>query len=180
MSNLSPALARNLWIGAMIAASTVTTLVLACATPYPALAALAALHARRAEGIALVVAAWIAAHITSFGLLHFSVDATNIAWGAAVGIAAIGSLIAADVTAKAMPNANYVARLSAGYVAAYIGFKAVVLLSVLALDSGWAAFTPEILMRQFVRYGLILAGLLVFHRLLGLAGVGAATRPAHA
>ncbi|MET0309503.1 MAG: hypothetical protein ABW023_12425 [Sphingomonas sp.] len=180
MSSLSPAVARNLWIGAMVVASTVTTLVLACATPFPALAALAALHVRRAEGVALVIVAWLAAQITGFGLLHYPVDANSIGWALALGIAAIGSLFAADIAAKAMPGANYVVRLVVAYAVAYIGFKAMVLLGAFALQSGWAAFKPEILTRQFVRYGLILVGLVVFQRLLSLVGVDGNARPAHA
>lgn len=180
MSSMSPAIARNLWIAAMVAASTVTTLVLACATPFPALAALAVLHARPTERVALMVVAWIAAQVTGFGLLHYPMNADSIGWALALGIAAIGSSFAADWAAKAIPGAPYVARLIAGYAAAYIGFKALVLLGAFVLDSGWAAFTPEVLARQFVRYGLILLGLVVFQRLLGLAGIDGAARPAHA
>lgn len=180
MSNLSPAVARNLWIGAMVVASTVTTLLLACATPFPALAALAALHVRRTEGVALMLVAWIAAQITGFGLLHYPIDANSIGWALALGAAAIGSFFTADVTAKEMPGAPYVARMVAGYVAAYVAFKAVVLIGAFALDSGWAAFTPEILARQFVRYGLILVGLVVFQRLLAAIGIDGGARPAHA
>lgn len=180
MSNLSPVVARNLWIGAMVVASTVTTLALACATPFPALAALAALHVRRTEGVALMVVAWIAAQVTGFCVLRYAVDANNVAWALALGAAAIGSFFAADLTAKTMPGAPYVARLIAGYAAAYVGFKAVVLLGAFALDSGWAAFTPEVLLRQFVRYGLILLGLVAFQRLLTLVGIDGAARPAHA
>jgi hypothetical protein len=180
MPTLSPAVARNLWIGAMVAASTVTTLMLACATPFPALAAIAALHVRRTEGVALILVVWIAAQITGFGLLHYPVDADSIGWALALGVAAIGSLFAADLAARAMPGANYVARLVVAYVAAYIGFKLVVLLGAFALQSGWAAFKAEVLARQFVRYGLILVGLVVFQRVLALVGVNGDARPAHA
>lgn len=181
MSNLSPALSRNLWIGAMVVVSTITTLLLACATPFPALAAIAALHVRRGEGIALLLAAWIAAQITGFGLLHYPVNADSLGWAVALGVAAVGSLIGADLAVGAFPRARYPVRLIGAYVAAYVAFKAVVLLGAMALGSGWAAFSADVLWRQFVRYGLILLGLVVFHQLLARIGVrGSATRLAHA
>jgi hypothetical protein len=180
MSTLSPALARNLWIGAMAVASIATTLIFKCATPYPALAALAALHVGRMPGAALMLIAWAAAQITGFGLLHYPVDGESIGWAVALGVGAIAALFAADMVDEALPGAAYLVRLSLAYVAATVAFKLVVLIGAFALQSGWAAFAPEVLGRQFVRYGLILAGLAVLHRLLALAGVLAAPRPAHA
>ena len=45
--------ASALWVTLLTAASSVTTLALGCATPFPSLAALAAVHMRRRDGLAL-------------------------------------------------------------------------------------------------------------------------------
>lgn len=180
MPKLSPDVSRNLWIAAMIAASTATTLVLACATPFPALAAIAALHVRRGGGVALMMLAWLAAQITGFGLLQYPANANSIGWALALGAAAVGALFAADIAMAALPRAGAVMRLSLGYVAAYITFKAIVLLGAVVLGSGWAAFAPDILARQFVRDGAILAGLALLHRLLAMAGVRGDDRAVYA
>lgn len=171
MTNLSPAASRNLWIGLMTVASTVTTLVLACATPFPALAALAAVYVRRTEGMLLIGAAWVASQLVGFCVLDYPVDANSVAWSAGLGTAAIASLLVARLSIRQLGGVHVIGRLIVAYVAAYVGFKLAVLGWTIALDSGWAAFSTKVLLRQFVRYGAILAGLLVLHRLLELTGV---------
>ena len=52
MAALSDRGASALWVSLLTAASTTATLALACATPFPALAALAAVHMRRRDGVA--------------------------------------------------------------------------------------------------------------------------------
>lgn len=173
MPNLSPAAARHLWIGLITAASAVTTLVLACATPFPALAALAALYVRRGEGLMLMAAAWVTSQAIGFGLNGYARDATNLAWSAALASAAVGSLLVARHAAARAARLNPLIQLCIAYVAAYLAFKSIVLVWTIALDEGWAAFSAEVLARQFVRYGLILGGLVLLHKLLELAGVSA-------
>lgn len=178
MTTLLTAATRNLWVGLMTVASTVTTLVLACATPFPALAALAGTHVRRTEGMVLMVTAWAMSQAVGFFVLGYPLNAGNLAWSAALGTAAVGSLLAAGAMAARLGGAHVIVRLSLTYVTAYVGFKAIVLLWSFALDDGWAAFTAEVLLRQFIRYGAILIGLVVFHKLLELAGVRVLQPPA--
>jgi hypothetical protein len=171
MTNLSPAVSRNLWIGLMTIASTVTTLALACATPFPALAALAAVHVRRTEGLLLIGAAWVASQLVGFCVLDYPMSSSNIAWSVALGLAAVGSLIVAQFSISKLGGSHVITRLVVAYVAAYVGFKLVVLGWSFALDDSWAAFSTKILVRQFVRYGAILVGLVILHRLLEVAGI---------
>lgn len=171
MTNLSPAMSRNLWIGLMTIASTATTIMLACATPFPALAALAAVHVRRTEGLLLIGAAWVMSQAVGFCLLGYSLDFHSIAWSVALGIAAIGSLLVARFSIASLGGVPVIARLVVAYVAAYVGFKLIVLGGSFELDDGWIAFSTKVLVRQFVRYGAILVGLVVLHRLLEVAGL---------
>ena len=171
MTTLSPAVSRNLWIGLMTIASTVTTLVLACATPFHALAALAAVRVRRNEGLLLIGAAWVASQLVGFCVLDYPKNSNSIAWSVALVMAAVGSLIVAQFSVAKLNGVHVIARLVVAYVAAYVGFKLVVLGWSFALDDGWAAFSAKILLRQFVRYGGILVGLVILHRLLEVAGV---------
>jgi hypothetical protein len=179
MSTLSPALSRNLWLGTMVVAGIATTLIFKCATPYPALAALAALHVDRQGGVALMLVSWLAAQATGFALLHYAVTPESIGWAVALGAGSLGALFAARWSDASLAGSAYLARLVLAYVAATVAFKLAVLVGAFALQSGWAAFAPEVLGRQFVRYGLILAGLAVFHQLLTRLGVRTG-RAAHA
>src|SRR3546814_11585298 len=57
-----------------------------------------------------------------------------------------------------MRSQSPAARMGASYAAAFIGFKLGILAWVALLDHGWSAFSGEVLLRQFLRYGAIFAG----------------------
>lgn len=177
----SSARASTLWIVLLTAASTATTLVLACATPFPSLAALAALHMRRRDGLILVLLAWVASQAVGFGVLGYPHDPKTLAWGVGLATAAVGSGLGAYAALARLRNASFAVRLIAGYVAAFVAFKLVVLLWGLFLGGVATAFAPDILLRQFVRNGAILLGLLaLYHALvrIGLPPAPARYRPA--
>ena len=66
MGAISKRGASALWVALLTAASTATTLALACATPFPSLAALAAVHMRQRDGVALMLLAWLASQGVGF------------------------------------------------------------------------------------------------------------------
>jgi len=166
--------ASTLWILLLTGASTVTTLALACATPFPALAALAAMHMRRRDGIALMTASWVAGQAVGYCVLGYPGDPRTIAWGVAIGIAAVAAVLAADVIAYSLKRHSFSLRLMAGYVAGLFGFKAVIALASLGLGGAKLALSLPILADQFVRNGAILVVLLALYRLLVTLGLPAA------
>ncbi len=180
MESLSPATARHLWVGLMTIASMAATLVLACATPFPALAAIAALHVRRQEGIILMLAAWAVSQGVGYGLLGYAMTGENGCWAMTMALAGVAALLGADGVARRLTGVHTVLRLAATYGGAFVAFKLVVLAGVFLLDSGWAAFAPEILARQFLRYAMILAGLLALQHLVDRSSLlrGAARKQA--
>lgn len=166
MKTPSTALARNVWVGTMAGVSTVASMILACATPFPSLAALAATHVPRRIGLMLMFVAWFAAQAVTY----FMHQTGNPAWPFALGMAAVVSLLSAEAVARSMRNLPAAVRMSASYTAAFVGFKLGILAWVALLDHGWSAFSGEVLLRQFVRYGAIFAGLLAAQALLTRAG----------
>jgi len=161
--------ASALWIMLLTLASTATTLVFACATPFPALAALAAAYMRRTDGVLLALAAWVASQAVGFCLLDYPRDAGTILWGVAIGTAAVaGALAAHAAAARAGTTAT---RLVAGYLAAFVAFKLVILGWSVARGDVGSALSIEVMARQFVRNAAILAGLFALYRLLVAAGV---------
>jgi hypothetical protein len=170
--------ASTLWIMLLTLASVATTLVFACATPFPALAAVAAVHMRARDGVAVALAAWATSQLVGFCWLDYPVTANNLGWGGAMGIAAVAGALTAHAAAGRVPRASAM-RLVVSYVAAFVAFKAVILIGSLALDGGAGAFAADVLLRQFVRNAAVLAGLLLLHRALTAAGVPS-TRPERA
>ena len=162
--------ASTLWIMLLTLASTATTLVFACATPFPALAALAAAHMRRADGVALAVAAWVASQAVGFCVLDYPTDASTMLWGVAIGTAAVAGALAAHAAAGRVTGGEP-ARLAAAYVAAFAAFKLVILLWSVARGEVGTALSVEIMVRQFARNALILGALTLFYHLLVRAGV---------
>ena len=158
------------WIMLLTLASVATTLVFKCATPFPALAALAAMYMRTRDGVAVAIAAWAASQLVGFCWLEYPVTANSLAWGGAIGIAALVGALAAHAAATRAPR-SFAARLVLGYLAAFVAFKVAILAGAFALDGGWAAFAGDVLLSQFVRNAAVLAGLLLLHRLLTAAGM---------
>src|SRR3546814_15568547 len=107
MKTPSTALARNMWIGTMAGTSTIASLLLACATPFPSLAALAATHVSRRDGLILMFVAWFAAQAVTL-ITH---GMGSMAWPFALATAAVASLLSADPAARPMRRQSQAARL---------------------------------------------------------------------
>jgi hypothetical protein len=100
MSYLTSALAQpgwrhRLWLGSLLAASLGLTLGFACAVPFAAFGAVAALTLRRRDALLVTVALWLLNQIIGFTVLHYPWDAMTLAWGAILGIVALLSTAAA-------------------------------------------------------------------------------------
>jgi hypothetical protein len=170
--------ASALWVSLLTAASTATTLALACATPFPALAALAAVHMRRREGVALMLLAWLASQFVGFCLLGYPRDGSTLAWGFALGTAAVGSLLASHAVLRIAGYRSAAAQLSVAYAAGFTAYKGIILLWALGLGGLHTAMAPDLLAEQFVRNGAILIGLYALYYVLVAAGVPAPPQPA--
>ena len=177
MAALSKRGASALWVSLLTAASTVTTLALACATPFPALAALAAVHMRRRDGIALMLLAWAASQAVGFFLLGYPRDGSTLAWGAGLGTAAIGSALTGYAVLRALDYKSVAARMATAYAAGFTAFKGIILLWALVLGGLHTAMAPDLLVEQFLRNGAILIGLYALYRALVAVGVPAPPRP---
>lgn len=171
METPSSALARNIWVGTMATASTAASLLLACATPFPSLAALAATQVTRRDGMILMFVAWFAAQAVTFITHGYPAEPASMIWPFALGTAAVASLLSAELAGRALGNTHRLLRTGGAYVGAFAGFKLGILLWVSMLDHGWSAFSDDVLLRQFVRNGAILAGFVAVQYLLERAGV---------
>ena len=180
MAALSNRGASALWVSLLTAASTVTTLALGCATPFPSLAALAAVHMRRRDGLALMLLAWGVSQFVGFFLLGYRHDGSTLAWGAALGTAAIGSALAGYAALRALRYRSVAARLGLAYAAGFTAFKAIILAWALVLGGLHTVMAPDLLVEQFLRNAAILIGLYALYRTLVAAGVPTPPRTAAA
>lgn len=155
--------ASTLWIMLMTLASTAMTLALACATPFSALAALAATQMRRRDGAALMLATWASGQAIGFGVLGYPGDPVTIAWGAALGMAAGAAFVAARAVAERV-GAHRRWRMVAALFAAALAFRAGVLIASLGLGGVSIALSPTVAGRDLATNALCLIGLYALHR----------------
>src|SRR5215470_851248 len=80
---------RPTWIALLVAASIAFSLGFACATPFAAFAAAAALTMNRRSALLLVGLVWLANQGTGFIVLHYPWRTDSLAWGAGLGIVAL-------------------------------------------------------------------------------------------
>lgn len=164
-----------LWISVMAAASIGSTLMFACAMPFEALAAFAALYFGRRDGVLLTVLCWAANQAIGFGLLHYPVEFTALAWSPGLLLAAIASLFAARWTGARLEQGQVFVRAPATLAAAFVAFKAVVLVFALALGGVETTLSPYYSGVQIVRDSAFLLAFLMLHAALRGLGAPAAT-----
>ncbi|MDF2383508.1 hypothetical protein JMG10_18660 [Nostoc ellipsosporum NOK] len=170
---MTQARASTLWIMLLTLASMATSFALACTAPVAALAALAAVHMRRRDGIALALAAWGANQAVGFLFLHYPHDPKTLLWGVGLGTAAAGSAIGAYAALARLRVRSTAARLAIAYVAAFVAGKLVTLCWAAVLGGVAITLHPGHSLDQFLRNGAILIGLYAFYHLLRALGMPA-------
>ena len=126
---------RLIWIALLTTASAVFSLALACATPFAALATLAARTLDRRDAVGLIGLAWIANQAVGFGLHGYPHTVSTYGWGVAIGAAALAALVAV-MRMPRLPTGGPVASALLGLAAAFCALF-VSNAAVSAFDSRW-------------------------------------------
>lgn len=162
------------WIAFLVAAVTLSSFVFACATPFAALGALAALTMRRREAFVLVFAAWAANQFIGYIFLNYPQTTDSFAWGLMIGLAGLAAVETAMVTRTLWPRVPFAEAVFA-FAGAFIAYEAVLYATgLVASDTG--GFSPAIVGYVFEVNALAFAGLLVLQavgRALGMAAPSA-------
>jgi len=173
----TPAVKRAVWGFLILAGSVGFSFVFACATPFAALATLAALNMPRRDVFAVVGCAWLANQAIGYGLLHYPQTWDSFAWGGAIGIGAGLGAWAAAAAADRMQPAGKVPAIAAAFLAACLAYQAVMYVSGLVLPGG--GFSLAIVETVLTINAGALLGLLVAYRVAVAIGlVAASSRPA--
>ena len=151
-----------LWVVLVAGLSVAGSLAFACAAPLAAIAALAGTKMRAAEGVALVVAAWLANQLVGYLLLDYPQTFESFAWGAAIGVAALIGFAAAHAVSRAgMPE---LVTLAVAVGAAFIAYEASLFAATAVLPSSEEAFSLEIVGRIFAINAIAFVALVLLHR----------------
>jgi hypothetical protein len=169
LAELFPVAARHqgnpdrAWLALLLVAAAVSSVTFACVTPFSAFAALlaATLPLRRALG--MMAAVWLVNQALGFCALGYPLDGITLAWGGAIGIAALAAVLAAAASVAAAPERGRA--LALGFVAAVAVYEGLLYLASLGLG-GAANFTPDIVAKVALSDAAWLLALAILRHLL--------------
>ena len=130
----------------------------ACATPFAAFAVVAGAMLPLPAALLVMIAAWIVNQAIGFGALNYPLDANTLAWGLAIGAAALVSAAASKLVLRSLARTGTLAALGLAFVGAFAAYE-VVLFAFTPLLGGAGAFTFAIVGRLGVLSLLWLIGL---------------------
>lgn len=165
-----------LWILVIVAGSIGFSFVFACATPFAALAVLAALNMPRRDVFLVIGLAWFANQIIGYGLLGYPQTWDSFAWGGAIGIAAGLAAWSAMLTVGLAPRLWKPAAVAVAFLAASLAYQVIMYVSGLVLPGG--GFSLSVVKIVMTINVWALAGLLLVHRVALAAGLIALSRTA--
>jgi len=166
----SNSLAKSgLWIAIVIVASIGFSLIFACATPFAALAALAAVKMPRGEALTLTGCAWLANQFVGFFVLHYPQTWDSFAWGSAIGVACLVATLGAEESLRF--SKTNLAQLTLAFVTACCLYEGVLFASTALLPSGPDAFSFHIVARIFEINAVAFVALLILHRVASTIGI---------
>jgi hypothetical protein len=160
-----------LWIALLTVASVLATGVFACAVPFAALAAVAALNSDRTDGMLLLGTIWLTNQVIGFGFLGYPLEAQAFAWGLAMGLGTLAAYFAARAGVAAVAPFGVVAVIAVALPIAFLAYQTVLYAAGLLLPNGEGAFTYGVLAYVGVVEVVAYIVLLTVHRLAVSAGL---------
>jgi hypothetical protein len=134
---------------------------IACATPFTAFSVVGAATLPLRPALLVATGAWLVNQTIGFGALHYPIDASTIAWGFVIGVAALAATAASVVVLRALPMNRTPLMLALTLICAYAAYE-LVLFAATPFLGGKGAFTVATVTRL---------GLLSTAWLIGLTAV---------
>jgi len=133
------------WVALLVAAGFLSSITFECVTPFAAFAALTAATMRLSVALAVTAAIWLTNQALGFLALGYPTDGLTVAWGGAIGVAAVLATLAAAAVATKQQRPPWLQVLG-GFGAAFLVFEATLSLATAGLG-GVQNFTPAIVAR---------------------------------
>ena len=176
---------HQLWLTLLVAGSVAFTTVFACAAPFAAFSAAAALTLSRRDALLLTAGVWLANQLTGFLVLGYPWTLNSLAWAPLLGAAAILGTLAALGTVRRLADARPITQALAALVVAFAVFEVMTFAVSFAWLGGTQTYAPSIISRVFVTnvgalvglYGLYWLGAAVGLRRRTIAPIVAPARP---
>jgi hypothetical protein len=170
-TNGNAILQRGGWIALLTFATFLGSFIFACATPFAALGALAALFLPRRDAFLLTGINWFLNQFVGYAFLHYPQTWDSFGWGAAIGAGAFvctGVAIGAVMVLRNMP---WILAALGTFAAAFTAYELALFAATAVLPSG-GGFSLRVILYVLDVNGLAFIGLLVLQglgRTFGLA-----------
>jgi hypothetical protein len=160
-----------LWLALLVVATIAFSLVFACAAPFAAFGAIAALTLSRRDALLLTVALWLANQLTGFVILGYPWTVNSVAWSPAIGVAAVLGTMAAQWTVLRLAAARDIVRAPAAFLVAFAVYEVAIFAVSVGFLGGTQTFAPSIVGQVFLTNVAVLVGLCGLNRLGEAAGL---------
>lgn len=157
------AVRRTVWIALLVLAAIGTSLVFACATPFAALAALAAISTNRRDAYIITGTTWLVNQAIGYGFLHYPHMWGTFAWGIAIFAGAMIATAAASATNMAARSMSLLVTVPASFVAAFAGYEITLFATTAVLPSDSSAFGFAVMLYILKINVVAFCGLLILH-----------------
>lgn len=155
---------RFLWLALLVGAGLAFSLGLACATPFAAFGAAAALTLSRRDALVLILSVWLANQVIGFTALGYPWTADTFAWGIALGAAVVFATLAGEWTARRLAVASRAVSRGAAFLVTFVIYEAALYAVAAILLGGTEDFAGAILGRIAAINAATFVGLLVLSR----------------
>ena len=156
---------HQLWLAILAVATIAFTLVFACAAPFAALGAAAALTLSRRDALLATVALWLVDQAAGYLIVGYPWTLHSVAWGPAIGVASVLGTLSAQWTVRRLAEAGDLVRALAAMILAFAAYEVAIFLVSVALLGGTEMFAPRIVGQVFVTNVAALVGLYGLNRL---------------
>jgi hypothetical protein len=161
---------RALWLALLVAATVGFSLGFACAMPFAALGAAAALTLPRQDALLLVGSAWLANQLVGFTLLAYPWTADTFVWGVVLGIISLLATLASQMLVRRLDGRGAVVVSLASFLGAFAVYEAALYVVSATMLGGTEDFAAAIVIRIVEINAAAFAGLLVLDRLAVAGG----------
>jgi hypothetical protein len=159
---------RAVWIALIVVSGPCLSPIFACATPFAALAALAALKLGWRDRIVVLGLVWLANQAIGFGLLGYPRRWDSAAWGLAIGASTALAVLAARGLSTTRPAPLAV---SLPFIAAFAVFELGLYIAGTMLPGSERAFTAAVVGHVLLINAAALCALIAVYQLAMLLGL---------
>ena len=154
-----------IWPALLVGAGIGLSFGFACALPFAAFAAAAALSLPRRDALASIFAVWFANQLVGFTALGYPWTPDTFEWGAALAAVAVLASLAAQWAGIRLAGAARLVCSAAAFLLAFAVYEAALFMISTAWLGGAEVFTAAIQGRIFAINAAAFAALMLLHRL---------------